>query len=166
MVKLTISGRRRATAGSAREQQRGPFCWCAIALCTAVSACTAAGTAGNQSAAVYENKIPALVPELSDAEGNLYFPQESYRKYPAQVRELIRRNEMEDGRCSGPEDAYQEKYRACNRRHRLLLELERRGWCWGGKTGIGVDNRWLPCSEDPYYRNHHVSNELPFPEVE
>jgi hypothetical protein len=132
----------------------------------AVSACTAEGWEGNRADAFDGKMAPASASELNDIEASHYYPTESYLQYPVQVRALIRRHEMENDHCRGIDPDEREKYRACNRRHRLLLELASHGWCWGGETGVGVDNHWLPCSKDPYYRSHRVSRELPFPEAE
>jgi hypothetical protein len=74
---------------------------------------------------------------------------------------------MEDGRCRDGGEDIREKYRACNRRLRLLLELERRGWCWGQravKLHISANDHWLPCSEDPTRRPGQLG-EIPFPEA-
>ena len=108
-------------------------------------------------------------PGSNDADDSLqYFPPENYLKFPPQVRELMRRVDIEDGPCQGYGDE-REKYRACNRRHRLLVELERRGWCWGQgavEVPISANDHWLLCSKIPTYRPGQLRSELPFPDVE
>jgi hypothetical protein len=142
-----------------------PKIWCAVLLLLN-TACNASGPADNLSSDAGQRAPSTQMSGLTDTEADLYYPSEKYLHFPLQIRDLIRRHEMENDHCRGVDPDEREKYRACNRRHRLLLELERHGWCWGGETGIGVDNHWRPCSEDPYYRNHLVSRELPFPEAE
>ena len=108
-------------------------------------------------------------PGSSAADASLqYFPPENYLKFPPQVRELMRRIDIENGPCQGYGDV-REKYRACNRRHRLLDELERRGWCWGQgavERPISANDHWLLCTKIPTYRPGQLRSELPFPEVE
>ena len=128
----------------------------AVVLFLLVSACAANGPNGNQAAAEQGSR---------SAEADLqYYPIEDYQKYPSQIRELLRRHAMENGRCRGNDPDVNEKLRACNRRHRLLLDLERHGWCLGGGR-FAAEDHWLPCSKDPN-RNGPVSREMPFPEVE
>ena len=143
-----------------------PFLWSPIVLTMPVLACTSEETKVGQAVAEVNEASTSVTPS-SDAEADLYFPVENYRKYPRQVRELIRRNEIENDQCRGIGEG-REKYRACNRRHRLLVELERRGWCWGQgavKLHISANNHWLPCSDDPTYRPGRL-REIPFPEAE
>lgn len=76
-----------------------------------------------------------------------YYPLAKYRKYPETVRSLIRRADMEDDRCRGIFD--NETLRACNRREWIMVELENKGWCWGG-ADVGYLEHWLKCADDPY----------------
>src|SRR5690348_3132932 len=44
-----------------------------------------------------------------------YFPLRNYRRFPASVRPLLRRADMEQDYCRGSTSDDPEKYRACNR---------------------------------------------------
>lgn len=84
----------------------------------------------------------------SDPENsNFYYPLSKYRKYPEEVQSLIRRADIENGRCRGIFD--NETLRACNRRELIMIELEKKGWCWGG-ADVGYLEHWLKCADDPY----------------
>jgi len=142
---------------------------CLVGPLLLASACAANGPAGNQADVADRNQATTQLPGASDAEASLqYLPPENYLKFPPQVRELMRRVDIEDGPCQGYGDE-REKYRACNRRHRLIVELERRGWCWGQgavEVPISANDHWLLCSKIPTYRPGQLRSELPFPEVE
>ena len=145
-----------------------PQFWSAVFLLLSTG-CDAGKSVGNISAAADQGTNSAQVPGVSDAEADLYYPPENYLRYPAGVRDLIRRSEMENDHCRGFDPDIREIYRACNRRLTLHIELERRGWCWGQravKLHISANNHWLPCSEDPTYRPGRIENETYFSEEE
>lgn len=142
---------------------------CVAGLLLLATACAANGPAGNQADVADRNEAATRLPGSSDPKaGQQYYPVENYRKYPPQVRELIRRFDMEHGRCRSALPDERENDRACNRRHRIMVELEQRGWCWGQgdvELPFSADDYWLPCVEDPTYRPGQLG-ETPFPEAE
>jgi hypothetical protein len=77
-----------------------------------------------------------------------YFPLSKYMKYPEKVRALIRRADMENDRCRGRFEG-SKTLRACDRRDKIMKDLEHRGWCWGG-SDVGYLEHWLKCAEDRY----------------
>jgi hypothetical protein len=75
------------------------------------------------------------------------FPVARYQRYPAALRPLLQRFEVEDRNCRvGSVAGGAEGLRACNRQVFALIELERRGWCVSMKSG------WRRCRDDPDYR--------------
>lgn len=89
---------------------------------------------------------------VTETESNAdYYAPSNYLKYPDEVRSLIRRADIENGHCRGNSGNNPETLRACNRRERIMAELEKTGWCWGGSQ-VGYLQHWLKCADDPYYR--------------
>lgn len=80
-------------------------------------------------------------------------PFSSYRHYSADVRNMVRRADIENSACRGGHGDDEITWRACDRRDFLMIELERRGWCRGTRAP-GQFDIWLPCSHD-YYRNRN-----------
>lgn len=85
----------------------------------------------------------------ADSDELKYFPLSKYKKYPDSVRSLIRRADIENDRCRGRFN--DQTLLACNRRERIMAELEKKGWCWGGSQ-VGYSRHWLKCADDPYYQ--------------
>ena len=141
-----------------------PQPWSALLMFFFASACAARDPTGNQAAIAQRNGFPTDLAQMTEVEFNGIYTHEYFLQFPGQARELIRRNMVESTICEGNYPDERERYRACNRRYRVLLELEQLGWCWGGGR-ISAEEHWLPCSKDPY-RNRPLSRELPFPEVE
>ena len=93
-----------------------------------------------------------------------YFPLSRYQDFPRSVRGLLQRADVEDSVCR--DRGNEETMNACNRLHYMLVELERRGWCWGG-SDIGADMRWVRCSAEPsWWPGHREASGPPFPEAE
>lgn len=65
--------------------------------------------------------------------------------YPAAIRRLLQRWWVEHEICRGALGSA--SLRACNRRQRVHVELDRRGWCWGGAT-IEAEMDWVPCAQE------------------
>jgi hypothetical protein len=78
------------------------------------------------------------------------FPWSHYRRYPAAIRPLLRRADIEHGRCFDNPGTSP----ACNRMDRIWRQLERRGWCWGSAQRMASEamKHWLRCSNDAYHR--------------
>ena len=89
-------------------------------------------------------------------------PPSLYLQFPVQDRELLRRSRIEAVHCRGGSSP--ETFRACNRNHCIMLELERRGWCWGGAGPSQTHDRWMRCSELP--GDPPLNSRLPFSEQE
>ena len=102
-------------------------------------------------------------PLADDQQSRGYFPLSNYRKYPKNVRSLIRRTEIEDDRCRGRFDS--ETYLACNQRYYLLLALEKKGWCWGGGD-YGYQEHWIRCRDDPHYEPGQYGSKPPFSDAD
>jgi len=85
-------------------------------------------------------------------------PPSRYVQFPAAVRPLLRRADIERIQCDGRLPANR---RACNRWTCIALELERRGWCWGGGESSSED-RWIRCAQIP--EDPPLSRRLPFTE--
>ena len=83
------------------------------------------------------------------------FPSSRYFRFPAEDRSLLQRAEIESVHANG---GGPEGMRASDRWHCIALELERRGWCWGGGV-IAAHDRWLRCSEMP--NDPRLPRELP-----
>jgi hypothetical protein len=100
--------------------------------------------------------------------GLRYYPLRNYRRFPAAIRPLLRRADMEQDHCRGSTGRDPEKYRACNRSWRIMRGLERRGWCWGSERPWrpSADEHWLRCSRDPTYRGDNQGPHPPFSERE
>jgi hypothetical protein len=92
-----------------------------------------------------------------------YFDISRYAEFPPDDRPLLQRADVENSRCRGGLGDDPETYRACNRRHCVMLELEARGWCWGGGDS-GATDHWVRCSEIP--EDPPLERELPFSEEE
>lgn len=82
---------------------------------------------------------------------------------PSELRSLVKRAEVEDEQCRGGSGDAPETLKACNRRYAMMVELERRDWCWGGGEASYQD-RWLRCSTDPNYRPGQLGTEFPYSE--
>jgi hypothetical protein len=78
------------------------------------------------------------------------YPRSHYRSYPAAIRPLVRRADIEHSRCAGNPG----NFRACHRIDRIERQLARRGWCWGSEEPMAAesDKYWLRCSNDPHFR--------------
>ena len=76
-------------------------------------------------------------------------PLSNYARFPAAVRPMMQQADIDAIACDNPYPP--EGYRACNRAHRRLLELERLGWCYGGAV-IVSDLHWLRCRDDKTFR--------------
>ena len=93
-----------------------------------------------------------------------YFPISRYREFPRSVRHLLQRADIENAVCR--DRGNEETMNACNRRHYMHVELERRGWCWGGSE-IGADRHWVRCStERSWWPGQVAESGPPFPEAE
>lgn len=69
-----------------------------------------------------------------------------FRRFPAEARDLIRREAAEYALCR---DAGNEAtLTVCNNAHNLRVKLAGLGWCWGGAE-IEADKHWLRCEGDP-----------------
>jgi hypothetical protein len=97
-----------------------------------------------------------------------YYPLRNYRRLPASVRALLRMADMENGHCGNHTGRDADGFRACNRAWRVMLTLERRGWCWGSENRMRVsaDEHWLRCRDDPAYRPGYLGSHPPFTERE
>jgi hypothetical protein len=122
------------------------------------------------SAARTTASIPPQCPDLLasgravfplDEEERRYFALSNYLRFPSEDRSLLQRADVENARCRGGLGNVPETFRACNRRHCVMLELERRGWCWGGGDSGATDD-WVRCSEIP--DDPPLEPELPYPE--
>lgn len=76
------------------------------------------------------------------------------------VKSLMKRAASENARCRGGHGDAPETMRACNNRRKLLIDLEKRGWC-PGEIGEG---RWVKCGEYPDYRPGQNGTEPPYSE--
>jgi len=103
------------------------------------------------------NELTADDPDLK------YFPLSKYQKYPVSVRELIRRADLENDRCREGRSDDPETYYSCNRRGRIMDELEKRSWCRGG-ADVGYLLHWLKCADDPYYPPEGRGPDTPYSE--
>lgn len=104
---------------------------------------------GSAGAAYFSsNGIPKAgirLPSASRDESDLrYYPLSNYRRYPARIRPLLQRVDLEHGRCAGTGHSL----RACDRMDRIVRRLERLGWCWGSVDAMApeADKYWLRCS--------------------
>ena len=86
---------------------------------------------------------------LDEEELRRMFPLSRYARFPSAIRPLIRRADM--GRMACANTFHPEQYRACNLHHRQRVELERRGWCYGGATVV-AHYHWLRCRDDETFR--------------
>jgi len=68
------------------------------------------------------------------------FPQARYQSFPASIRALLQRYDIEDARCLPHSGPLADALRACNRRHHVGVALERLGWCI-------EEERRHPCAE-------------------
>jgi hypothetical protein len=98
-----------------------------------------------------------------DEDERPFFDMSRYVQFPPDDRLLLQRAEVENTRCRGWVGSDSERYRTCNRRDCVMLELEQRDWCWGGGE-ISAEHRWLRCSKMPDHRPS--TGELSFPESE
>ena len=73
------------------------------------------------------------------------------------LQRLMRTVETENEHCRGGHGDERDTMRACNRRQKLLFELERRGWCFE-ETG---EVPWQRCVSDPDYRPGQYGEALP-----
>ena len=76
-----------------------------------------------------------------------YFPIAYYRSYPRPVQRLMQRDNVESNQCRGGSGNDVEILRACNRRDRITVQLERIGWCWGSIQHVGALDHWMRCSD-------------------
>jgi hypothetical protein len=97
-----------------------------------------------------------------------YYPLRNYRRFPAPVRELLRRADMENEHCSNHTGHDADGFRACNRAWPIMLALERRGWCWGNErpSRVSADQHWLRCRSDPLYRPGYLGPHTSYTERE
>lgn len=86
----------------------------------------------------------------NEVEGDYYSPS-NYTKYPKEVRTLIRKAHLENSQCRGGSGNEPATFLACDRRQKIIAELEKKGWCWGG-SHVGYLQHWLRCTDDPDYR--------------
>ena len=93
-----------------------------------------------------------------------YYALSNYRRFPAVVRLLMQRSDMEHDICRNGRGDDPATYRACNRSWRASVELERRGWCDGNERNdaIMADFHWLRCSRDRTYRPGQLGAHPPF----
>lgn len=73
------------------------------------------------------------------------FKRSEYTAYPASVRDLMRRHDMEAFGQSWIDPV--KKLRSYNRRNHLLAQIEDRGWCWGYSDHISASDTWMKCSD-------------------
>lgn len=142
----------------------------ALQACDAQSAPDPAPAQSVQENPAPAASIPAECPTLL-ASGRPVFPLEKweqeyfdisrYADFPPDDRPLLQRANVESSRCRGESGNDPETLRACNRRHCVMLELEARGWCWGGGDS-GATDHWVRCSEIP--EDPPMERELPFSE--
>jgi hypothetical protein len=72
-------------------------------------------------------------------------PDKNYLTYPATVGRMMQHHDMEVEKCYGYGDMVA-SLRACNRRNRLLAQIEDRGWCWGSIDHVSPKGHWAQCS--------------------
>lgn len=80
--------------------------------------------------------------------------------HPLDAKPLMNQAEAENDHCRGGHGDNPETMRACNRRQKLLTELERRGWC----LEENAEQHWVRCADDPDYRPGQYGSEPPYTE--
>lgn len=126
---------------------------------------TACGKDSNNNTQERQSEAIQRAAEDSAAEDLRAYPPTKYTKYPRNVRSPIRSADMENDHCRGGTGNDPETYRACNRRDKIMVELEKKGWCWGG-SNVGYLKHWLRCSDDPYYQPSQPASNPPYSEEE
>ena len=152
----------------------------ALIICVVVStACGSDQRAKNES----ENKSDAIASRGSptksrqspavnlrttctvNAREAIDYPMSRYQRYPNSIQCLLQEDAMASDECEGLPPSDPARYRACNRQYLVSVELERKGWCWGGGD-VESNKRWLRCTDDPQYRPESYRQRIPFPESE
>jgi hypothetical protein len=140
------------------------LCGLAIATCSAVPELKAEpfyhAAWKDIDRAPYRSSSKATIRPNPDLQ---YYSLSNYRRFPASVRVLMQRSDIEQYHCRGRGDD-PATYRACNRSWRASVELERRGWCDGNERNdaIMADFHWLRCSRDRTYRPGQLGAHPPF----
>jgi hypothetical protein len=154
------------------------FCFAMLAGCNADSSVNVENQQNLKTTAADAHK-PSQQPEQNAENSNLneafsspddagdlkYYPLSRYKAFPTDIRPLLQRAEMENDRCRGNSGDKPETLEACNRRYFVLLELEKRGWCWGGSQ-YSYKEHWLKCSQDRDYRPGQYGAKPPISEDE
>jgi hypothetical protein len=93
--------------------------------------------------------VQAFLPGALADVAQRYFPLERYQNYPESIRPILQAYFVANDQCRGIPGI--EQMRACNRRQRVHVELDRRGWCWGGAT-IEAEMHWVPCAQEEWHQ--------------
>lgn len=88
------------------------------------------------------------------------YPLSLYAAFPAEIRPLLQRSDIEDAMCRDGGWLGAQGLLACNRRYDVQLAIERRGWCYSRPAGTR-DGTWVPCRDYPHYRPGYLEAEGP-----
>ncbi|MCE0989313.1 hypothetical protein [Pseudomonas alloputida] len=67
---------------------------------------------------------------------------------PEKPVELIQQAELQNSKCRGGPGDDLDTAVACYERDKIMMEVRRRGWCWGPRSAYGYQKHWIACSSD------------------
>lgn len=138
-----------------------------------VAACSVEPTSANDEVAA--SNLVAIVPEAGASTGNATpfpttdadspsnqgsAPREAESDDPLYIaparltsseQALADRARWENSQCRGDPGNQAATLAACERRQKLMNQLEKTGVCWGGAT-IEAKMHWIRCAEDPSFK--------------